>query len=268
MPLRPRSSVEILDDGVRLVRRDLVPVVVAAALASVPGSVVLSFLTRDGLSAFDSLTGVDDPEAAVDPGAVDQFTVIGVQILSGSLSLLVVAAVVSHLTARRSAGLDVDGAWGGLARRVPALLAAWTLVHLVQLAGTLTLGVVTVIALVWFVPVTPIVVVEGLGPVAALGRARALVQRRWWAVAGHVVLVALLSTVLSAAVVTMPDELARTMLGDSAWLVTAAANVLAGIVTTSVVAGATVALYLDLCVRREALDLSRRLDALTTERPW
>ncbi|MEO1063291.1 MAG: hypothetical protein AAFZ07_17895 [Actinomycetota bacterium] len=261
MPLRPRSSVELLDDGVRFVRRDLGPVAVAAALTSVPGSIALSFLTRDGLSAFDSLTDTGDAEATGD--GIDQFSVLVLQSLSGSLSLLVVAAVVSHAVARRTEGAEVTGSWGGLLRRAPALIAAWVLVHLVQLVGLLSLGVITVIALVWFVPVTPIVVMEGLGPIAALRRARALVQRRWWPVAGHVLLVALLTTVLSAAVVTMPDELARATLGESAWLVTAAANVLAGIVTTSIVAGATVALYLDLRVRREALDLTTRLEALT-----
>ncbi len=236
---------------------------VAAAIASVPGSVALSFLTRDEASALSTFFEVDETDT-VEADAGEQFAVIGLQVVTGSLSLLVVAAVVAHLVAGTTAGVAAPDGWGSLVRRVPALVGAWVLVHLVQLAGIATAGVLTVAALVWFVPVTPIVVMERVGPVAAMKRARALVQRRWWPVAGHVLLVALISTVLGTAIVTVPDELGRVFLDDSAWIVSAAANVLAGIVTTSVVAGATVALYLDLRIRREGLDLTARLDELVT----
>ncbi|MEM8905915.1 MAG: hypothetical protein AAGF02_19615 [Actinomycetota bacterium] len=263
MPLRPRSSVELLDDGVRLVRRDVVPVVVAAALASVPGSIGLAYLTRDDLTGLGEIV---DPEVeAGGSDGVEQWQAIGLQVAAGSLSLLVVAAVVAHLTATRRADPTAPVSWWPLARRAPTLLAAWVLVHLVQLLGVLTLGVITVAALVWFVPVTPIVVIEGVGPVAALRRAHALTRRRWWSVAGHVLLVALLTVVLGTAIATVPDELSLAFLGEGAWIGSAAGAVLAGIVTTSVVAGATVALYLDLCVRREGLDLADRLASATRE---
>ncbi|MEM9712988.1 MAG: hypothetical protein AAGA17_12275, partial [Actinomycetota bacterium] len=101
MPLRPRSSVELLDDGVRLVRRDVVPVVVAAALASVPGSIGLAYLTRDDLTGLGEIV---DPEVeAGGSDGVEQWQAIGLQVAAGSLSLLVVAAVVAHLTATRRA---------------------------------------------------------------------------------------------------------------------------------------------------------------------
>lgn len=156
----------------------------------------------------------------------------------------------------------------GLAVAVAALLA-------VLVVPTLTLGAPAVIpsilvvlvgaGLLVFVYVrlavaSPALVIEGLGPIAAIRRSWRLVRGSWWRVLGILLLSALITNLLST-IVSVPITMAASVLtGFSESLLptvlaSGIATLVAGIVTLPFAAAVTGLLYIDLRMRREALDI-------------
>lgn len=111
-------------------------------------------------------------------------------------------------------------------------------------------------AFVLFATVTPAVMLERLGPLAAMGRSMSLVRRRYWPTLGKVALVTLLVGIVSQTLSLV--ALAAELLPGSAAYV--AASTLVGVVTAPLLPIALTLVYLDLRVRTEGLDLAAALD--------
>jgi membrane-anchored glycerophosphoryl diester phosphodiesterase (GDPDase) len=107
---------------------------------------------------------------------------------------------------------------------------------------------------------SPALVMEAVGVRAALGRSWVLVRRSWWRVLAILILAAVITTLLTT-VVTVPITLIAGLLsGLSESLVptvlaSGIATLVAGIVTLPFSAAVTGLLYIDLRMRREALDI-------------
>ncbi len=107
---------------------------------------------------------------------------------------------------------------------------------------------------------SPALVIEGIGVVASMRRSWVLVRRSWWRVLGILLLAAIITSLLTT-VVTVPITLIAAVLGglnDSLLptvLAAGVATLVAGIITLPFSAAVTGLLYIDLRMRREALDI-------------
>jgi hypothetical protein len=130
-------------------------------------------------------------------------------------------------------------------------LVALLLVPLGLLAAAALAGV-----LVLFSVITPAVVLERRGPVAAIARSARLVRRRYWPTVGRVLLVGVLVAIVGwlLALLALPADLLPGGVGFFA------AGTLAKIVALPLMPTALTLVYLDLRVRTEGLDLSVALD--------
>jgi hypothetical protein len=168
-----------------------------------------------------------------------------------------VAAAVARLMGAWTTGEDL--AAGQLLRSVGSrwwvILVAYTLVHLVELFGAVSCYIGSVAAMAFFSLTAPVIGAEGLGPIKAMQRSARLVGSRFWPVLGINILIAVVDLLLSTALGGLPQLLAAWFGLDVAWLLLAAGNIIAAVITTPFVAAATVLLYLDLRVRSEGLDI-------------
>ncbi len=82
-----------------------------------------------------------------------------------------------------------------------------------------------------------------------------MVRGRFGAVLGFFVLSAVVAVVPAGVLTIAPAMLAAQFVIPASWLVVALGSALAGTVSSAVLASATVALYIDLRVRLEGIDL-------------
>jgi len=107
---------------------------------------------------------------------------------------------------------------------------------------------------------SPALVMEGTGVLTSLSRSWVLVRRSWWRVLGILILAAVITSLLTT-VVTVPVTLIATLVsGFSESLLptvfaSGVATLVAGIITLPFSAAVTGLLYIDLRMRREALDI-------------
>ena len=71
-----------------------------------------------------------------------------------------------------------------MVRRSPAVLVAWTVVHLAELVGVLGLFIGALWVMGGLLVTIPAMVVEGIGPIAAVRRSWQLTAARRWPMVG------------------------------------------------------------------------------------
>ena len=258
--LRPLGIGEMLDAAIKVYRSRARAMVVATGVVVAP-AIVLQTLVQ--LSA-------GDPQALTETDAATGLPTIDARslfvYLGGTFASTVILLVANNLalagTTRISVGtyLGDETDWRGSLRF--AVHRFWSLLGVLALSSAgLVLGFLLCIVPgiwlqgIWAVAV-PALLVEDLGPIAALRRSAALVRGGFWRVLGAILLGSLLASLLQG-VLTAP-VLALQLTGTS-FLVT---SLLLGVVqlvgvalTTPYVAALTAVVYVDLRVRKEAFDL-------------
>lgn len=259
VPLRPLTVPDLLDGGLRVWK--LAPGTVAglAALFVVPIQVGLGVLTRDQVEDVQVGQTFTDAMSATGPGDVDAGfggDVFVLSLVAHGIALAFVTAGVAALVTGWYVGINRGtGALARIAlRRTWPLVAAWVLVHLLEGVFAVLLLVPVIVPMAWFAVVTPVVACEGAGPVRAMRRAARLANRRFGAVLGTCLLVALIDVVLSGAL-TAVGALVLGLDLPAGWAVNTAVAAGALLVTVPFVAGVATLLYLDLRVRTEGLDI-------------
>jgi hypothetical protein len=256
--LRPMTVADILDGGFAVVKARPRRILGIAALFVVPTHLLVAYLQRDLLGAF-SLSGLvtDDPTLLnEDVNSDSQVLALVLGLLVPAVALVCVAAAIAHLVGQWTMGRDASAGemLGVVGRRLWPLLGSFVLVKLAEAVGSACyIGFVFVMAL--FVPVAPIIGVEGTGPAKALGRSIRLVRARYFPVLGIALLMALVSVLLATALSALPEVLAAWIGSDRAWPLVALGSIASEIVVMPWVAAATVLLYFDLRVRTEGFDL-------------
>ncbi len=165
---------------------------------------------------------------------------IGVTLLIGIGATLAVAVIVAVIV-----GLTFAmGPWAVL----PGLA--------IGLGGTVAL----VYAYVKLAVASPALVIEGVGVISSMRRSWSLARGSWWRVLGILIL-ALVITSLLTTVVTVPITLVASLASGFSEsllptvLASGLATLVAGIITLPFSAAVTGLLYIDLRMRREALDI-------------
>lgn len=254
--MRPHTLADLLDQPFRLLKARPRTLLAVVAAAVVPVELLTAFGQRD---LFGPGVGdlIRNPEAADTAGGGADGLLVVLAVLLASLALPFVAGSVAALVVawedgRRAAAGEALRAVG---RRWWALLASWVLVHLLEaVAFVVPLGSVFVMAA--FLVTAPAIVVEGLGPLAGMGRAWELARRRFFPVLGIGVVSGLVASLLGQSLGLLPTLLGAVVGDRIGWLVVSVTAMATSLVTTLGVAGTTVFCYLDLRVRTEALDLS------------
>jgi hypothetical protein len=252
---------DILDGAFGVVKARPRRVLVITAAFVVPIQIVLAYLQRNAFGGLAAAGDVFSQDPAVvneqsSQGGGEILAIFGAIALSG-LALAAVAACVAHLVAQWTMGRDPSTREmvGVVARRWWPLLASYVLVKLAESLGAFAcyLGILFIMPL--FVPVAPIIGVEGGGPIAAMTRSVRLVRPRYWFVMLVAVLSGVVSWLLTQALSALPQALASWIGLDRGWPLLALGSTVAEVIVVPFVAAATVLLYFDLRVRTEGLDI-------------
>lgn len=288
IPLRPRSATEIVDAAFQLYRRHAAPVILVTALAYAPSLVLQLLIVGTG----STLAGAMTSAMATEPGLV----IIGWIVTW--LAFAIMSAVIVKLGAEMYLGRDADIglALRTTIPRVPALLGATILkaiavavpmiVAMVTAAlvggvlaatvgraitspvasAALALGMIALVAvavvymLARLFATTPLVVLEGTGAVASLGRSGRLSEGRRRHIAGTLLLVFLIYGVLLIGVTVLAQ------FAGSAVIQLVVGHVF-NVLAYPIYAMTEMLLYYDARIRAEALDVEMLAGALDAERP-
>jgi hypothetical protein len=295
--VRPLALGDILNGAVAGIRRN--PGATIGIAAIVVGSVAVAdtFLS---LAVSHSLSSAADALSSGTARTADLssfFSSAGV-LFGVSLFLSLAASIVlTGLIPRPVLGLDVSigqawrlarprlGAILGLALLVVviylSLWAGYGLILAALIAGHLdglaaAFGILAFLAvavtevMLWtrFSLAAPVVVLERLGPRAALRRSWQLVDRSFWRVLGILLLAAVIVAIASL-ILQLPFDFIKTTVGGGfstvggststgSILVGGIGSIVAGAVTAPVSAGVVILLYTDMRMRKEGLDLVLR----------
>jgi len=264
-PLQPMAMGDLLDGAFKLLRANLGTVLLIAAVFLVPLELLGVFLSR--LVVSNSMQNLQDlfnnaPATGPPPDQVFRdlgalFGGLGVAILPLLLAAVLTGAAVSRAVAASYLGQQssVGDALRATARRSPALLVAFVLIHLCEWIALLACGFPALVPMTFFLCTTPAIMLEDLGPFKGMGRSASLVKSRFWPVLGIGVLSGLVGIVLSW-ILRFPFDFLASLAGPS-WnfIPTALGGIVTELVVMPFVSIVATLVYFDARVRLEGLDL-------------
>ncbi len=292
--LRPLGVADMIDRVIRLIRANFVLLAVIAAL---PQLVIEVMQRATGLSQtvdINSWTQLFDPRAVTAAPPTRVVTVNGPLGAVVLIATVVVTFAVYNATtvalAERYLGrkVTIGEAFGRGVRALPAVFIAYVIVFLgltvvfVALffasaafnsaASVVVAVIIGLIAICFVVPWTflsvavllPVIVLERLGPIAAIRRTLHLMDKARLRTLGLYILLFIIAIVIGVIfslvffVSFVTDPTARTVLQTVAAVASTA-------ITVPLVYGVFVLLYYDLRVRKEAFDLQLAAEALPRE---
>jgi MFS family permease len=291
--LRPLSVGDIIDRTLRLFRANALLFI---AIAVLPSLIVEVLQRATGVSqTFDlndirgALTAPPGQAPALPRVRVDPALATAVAIISVAISLIQGAALIEAIGQRYlGRAISAREAFERGLRAVPRLIlsaivivVAFVLVFVVGAAAlavqnsaavTAIAVVLGSIALFFVLPwaflslavVGPAIVLEGLGPIAAIRRSFHLMDRSRLRTLGLYILIGIISSILGLifGVVFLVSFVSEPTLQG---VLQALATVASGAVSGPLLYGALVLLYYDLRVRKEAFDLQLAAEALPRE---
>ena len=266
--LRPRGIGEILDSAVALYRARFTKLVVVAATVVVPVQVLSAIVLLSAQPDHFRLnvTGTVSPQYDTGSFATRLGATVTVAII-GVLSTALIVAVCARLVATAYIGDDAAtrDAVRAVRPRVFAIIGTSLLVLISEAIGLVFCFVGALVPLTLFAVAIPVLILEGVGVSAAIGRSVTLTKAHAMHVLGVVLTAQLLTVVLNAALAAGVSLVLRTGGSTTAVVIgQSIANTIAGVLTTPFVAATVVALYFDLRIRDEAFDvqlLMQRNDA-------
>ncbi len=296
VPLRPLGVGEIIDGAISTMRQHwklqlgLSAVVVTAVSVLQAGALWLLYRDPAALESGD-LTGPETESVSAAANIAQIVTLV-----VGQLAQMVLLGILVFIVSRAVLGEDVtpSQAWAAVKPRLWRLIALSVLVMVltgavigaaivltvvVAAAGAPTgaviatgvvCGLIAVPAAVWLwvrLGVSaPTLVLERTTIRGAMRRSSRLVRRSWWRVFGILLLSTMISTILSG-IISTPFSVFAFWIGDfdfdgnqapNVWfyVFTTVGGAVAGALTYPFTAGVAALLYIDLRMRREALDIT------------
>ncbi len=267
--LRPLGTGEILDAGIKLFMRHWRTLVLSVVGLILPVQVLSALVTASIAPEQFDLTST---ETGVSQGEEAEFLVgQGVIALLSVISILLATAVCFKAVA--DAYLGVEPEWRRslrfAVRRLGGLLGVALVGGLLVALATLALILPGIWLFVMFSVAVPALLLERIGPVAALRRSFRLVRGRWWPTAGTLLvgylLIGIIGAIVSGVIMVIPN-----LVAEDNTLVAALGAVVGGtvgsVLTTPYSAAVVTLLYFDLRVRKEGLDLQLIAEGTGVER--
>lgn len=290
--VRPLNLGEVLDGAFKLFIADWRTLVLVAGIFLVPVQLAASYLQRDlvGGGMFQAFTDPTSAEMFMDGGAGPSAAAMLIGFVNGVfITPLVTGAAVAAVAATYRGGRSsVGGALRTALGRWWALVASWVLIVLAsmvpflvgfgvtaggafaELVPVIVIGALLIIAAIvaslavvaLFAGTAPAIVVEDLGPLQGMGRSARLLRPRLLPVLGTLVVAGLVIMLLSMALGAVPQLVGLAVGEPYGWVFVAVGSIVAGLVTTPLLASVVTLLYFDGRVRGEGLDLRMAADGL------
>lgn len=254
IPLRPMTAADVLDGAIAVIKAAPRTIFVTAVAFVIPIELVAAWVQRDTLADSGLSGAISDATSASGTSRVGVTgSTIVLLVLSG-LTLALVAAGVAHLVTSWISGRNPspDDVLRLALRRSPAVIASWFVVHLIEAVAAIGLIVPAVLVMPLLAVTTPALVIERLGPLAAVRRSWRLVRKNYGAVLWLVVLTGLVSSALTIALSGLGLAFSFLSFG---WIIDVVCRGASSLVTVPFVAAAATLVYLDLRIRTEGLDL-------------
>jgi len=257
--LRPRGIGEILDSAVVLYRARFTKLVRVAALIVVPVQVLsaLVLLSAQPDHYNIGVTGTVSPQYDSSSFAVQFAAVIVVAIVT-VLSTALIIAVCTRIVADAYIGRmsEARDAVRAVRPRLLAIIGTSLLVLVSEAIGFAFCFVGVVVPLTVFAVALPVLILEGVGVSAAIGRSVTLTKSHLLHVLGLVLTAQLLASTVNLALAEGVSLVLRVGGGTVAVVIgQSIANAIASLLSTPFIATATVVLYFDLRIRDEAYDV-------------
>ena len=207
--LRPLGTGEILDAGIKLFMRHWRTLVLSVVGLILPVQVLSALVTASIAPEQFDLTST---ETGVSQGEEAEFLVgQGVIALLSVISILLATAVCFKAVA--DAYLGVEPEWRRslrfAVRRLGGLLGVALVGGLLVALATLALILPGIWLFVMFSVAVPALLLERIGPVAALRRSYRLVRGRWWPTAGTLLvgylLIGIIGAIVSGVIMVDPE---------------------------------------------------------------
>lgn len=275
IPLRPLGVGELLDGTFSTIRRNPRATVGLAALL-VTLQQVISLAVQFGTNGLPTEVRDGTPSIEALIGGFGGITSALVAAVIGAVITGMLVVVVSEdVLGRRVTAADV---WRRIRPRLWPLLLAAAIAGILPYLGLLFLLIPGLILWALLALTTPALVLEGLGPLAALRRSAQLawpVLIRVWCVRALSVLMGLLIQILvalpfgliGALFVVTSDSDPGTAATVAVLALDALGGIVAGMITAPFLAGVLALLYIDRRMRAEGLDFVLRRQKRTARRP-
>lgn len=259
----PRQIGGVLDAGVRLYRGAFKGV--AATAAKGFGALFIV----EVVSEFALGVSTMSYDASTDPSGAQAVTYLAFAFfVLLPLTIVTSGAVVQHLHAFAEGEAEpATGAYSRALRRVPALIGYFILYFLAVMVGLVLFVIPGLWLSIAFAMGFYLIFTEGLGPIDALKRSRAIVEGNWFRTAVVATVGTIMALVIQVGVVQLPAGVAGYLAAGgteigTVWLVGLNfLNAIAQVIAVPLAAALGLALTRDLVLRRSGDDLQARLDA-------
>lgn len=251
--LLPRGVGEVVDTAIAIYRSNWRLIAGTAAVVVVPLELVNALLNRNYFTQLhqtvSSVQSGTPPTSSTNPTGT-----LGVLLLLLALPFLTAALATAAASCYMGRPTTVGQVWRTTLRRFWAILGLGVL-HFLLLGAGFFLFVVPGVFLAVKLVVCPVaLVVEGAGPVTALERSWRLTGRHWWRSAGVEVLKGFVGG-FGLLLIEVPALVLGYASGGAGWVFLGLAGSLGQVFVAPLAVVATVVLYFDLRIRREAFDL-------------
>jgi hypothetical protein len=256
--LRPLGVGDVLDAAVKLYTRNAVSMWKIVACVVVPVSLINQIIVGASLPSgayvyhgtlYTPTGQLSTPAAGVIAGIV--LSIVAVLIANGALSLSLVDAYIGQ-------PLDWVASLRAAGSRLGSLLwlaILWTVLVIVGFIAIILPGIWLLV--VWSVGI-PALMFEHLGGFKALGRSFDLVRGRWWATFAELLVAIIMLVLVSLVLGLILGAIEKGLKVDSIglwlafnWLIA----LFSDLVSYPFIAAVIAVIYIDLRVRKEALDL-------------
>jgi hypothetical protein len=260
---------DMLDGAVEILKLSPRTVITLTAAVVLPAQLAIALISTTSVSN-PTIAGVLGAPIFVGQIGSDRNNAVLVLYVLSSVVLPILTAAMAWLVASWYGGSSpsVAAVARAVGRRVPALLAAWLLVHVVEIvAGVVTffvLGLGGFLVVPLLALTAPVIAVEGIGPIAAMRRSVRLARRGYMRLTAVVVFSAFVENVVFISITALSELVLGLPWG---WIITSSVIALATIVCKPIVAGATALAYIDLRVRVEGLDIDLAVTEMARATP-
>jgi hypothetical protein len=266
--LRPLEIGDLLDETFRMYRRHFLLFAGLSVILSIPSAALSSF------SYYALFSGLLQAGTATADQALLQAGTLVLYLVGALIAIALVPffyGAVTYAACESALGRPVTpaGVLSGVLRRYFPLLGYWLLIGLMLVAFCL----IPLWIWIWvgWAVVMPVMFIEKLGLGAAMGRSWRLVQGRWWRTFFTLLLMFIIwfvaRTALRAFIVLAQSLLQLVIPTVAALWIAAASSVIVGSLVNPLLQIAIVLIYLDLRVRREALDLFQLAQRVASPQP-
>jgi hypothetical protein len=251
---------DILDGAFRLIKANAASVFGIAAAISLPLQLISSFfLYRDfpGLSDFRTVSDPSLGTARLHSGSGAQPAGYGVAIILALIVTPFIAGAISRVVAASYLGdeLSAGPALRVTFRRTVALLAAFFLVHLLELPALVACVLPGLAVMTLYQAVAPAIMVEEIGAIAGMRRSWRLMRTRFWPYMAIALLAGFIASFLRNILAIIPTVVAFLVPHTFRWLLIGLGSGIATVLTVPIVAVVATLVYFDARIRTEGFDL-------------